>query len=501
LLQFVYVFNISIYVFIYIKILGMKFNNSAYENEELTYQDVFLFQNYFEWKSRFEADVKPIYSFWTEIPIVVSNMNAVSGKRMAETVARYGWLAVLPQDMSIETLERVIKHVKDANPKYDTPITVKTNNTIRDAMWIITKRDHNCVVMVDDDFKAIWIFTPKDFADLDQFSLLWDIKKWQLVTWEVWISNEDAFNIMDEKNISSLPIVDKNWILKWILTKKNTIRNSIYKPTLDKNGKLNVAVAIGINGFEEKVHRLFELWVDIFVLDTAHGYQKSMIENIKKFRKLFWDWPTLIAGNVITEEATRELIKAWANGVKVWIWPGAMCTTRMKTGVWRPQFTAVYKCAKEAKKHGGFVRADGGIKSPRDMNLALAAWANHVMLGSLFAGTLESVWDVKYDNDGNMYKDNYGMASKKAVNLRNQNESKFWLLKKEMFREWISNSKIYIKKWRESAWDIVDDFVAWLRSAMTYVWASNLKEFNEKAIIWVQTNAGFTEWEPVGEMR
>ena len=104
MLQFVYVFNISIYVFIYIKILGMKFNNSAYENEELTYQDVFLFQNYFEWKSRFEADVKPIYSFWTEIPIVVSNMNAVSGKRMAETVARYGWLAVLPQDMSIETL-------------------------------------------------------------------------------------------------------------------------------------------------------------------------------------------------------------------------------------------------------------------------------------------------------------------------------------------------------------------------------------------------------------
>ena len=502
LLQFVYIFCIYNFVFLYtfyIKI--MKFNNSIYENEELTYQDVFLFQNYFEWRSRFEIDVKPTNSFWTEIPIVVANMNAIAGKRMAETIARYGGLAVLPQDMSIETLESVIKHVKNANSKYDTPITVKSDNTIRDAMWIIHKRDHNCVVMVDDNFKAIWIFTPKDFEDLDQFSLLWNIKKGQLVTWEVWISNEDAFNIMDKKNISSLPIVDKNWILKGILTKKNTIRNSIYRPSLDKSGKLNVAVAIWINSFEEKIHKLFELWINVFVLDTAHGYQKSMIENIKKFRKLFGNWPILIAGNVITEEATRELIQAGANGVKVGIWPGAMCSTRMKTWVWRPQFTAVYKCAKEAKKHGGFVWADGWIKSPRDMNLALAAWANHVMLGSLFAGTLESVWDIKYDNDGNMYKDNYGMASKKAVNLRNQNSSKFELLKKEMFREGISNSKIYIKKWRESAWDIVDDFMAGLRSAMTYVWANNLKEFNKKAIIWVQTNAGFSEWEPVAKMR
>ncbi|MCK9466756.1 MAG: GuaB1 family IMP dehydrogenase-related protein [Candidatus Absconditabacterales bacterium] len=479
----------------------MKFNNSIYENEELTYQDVFLFQNYFEGRSRFEIDVKPTNSFGTEIPIVVANMNAIAGKRMAETIARYGGLAVLPQDMSIETLESVIKHVKNANSKYDTPITVKSDNTIRDAMGIIHKRDHNCVVMVDDNFKAIGIFTPKDFEDLDQFSLLGNIKKGQLVTGEVGISNEDAFNIMDKKNISSLPIVDKNGILKGILTKKNTIRNSIYRPSLDKSGKLNVAVAIGINSFEEKIHKLFELGINVFVLDTAHGYQKSMIENIKKFRKLFGNGPILIAGNVITEEATRELIQAGANGVKVGIGPGAMCTTRMKTGVGRPQFTAVYKCAKEAKKHGGFVWADGGIKSPRDMNLALAAGANHVMLGSLFAGTLESVGDIKYDNDGNMYKDNYGMASKKAVNLRNQNSSKFELLKKEMFREGISNSKIYIKKGRESAGDIVDDFMAGLRSAMTYVGANNLKEFNKKAIIGVQTNAGFSEGEPVAKMR
>lgn len=479
----------------------MKFNNKLYENEELTYQDVFLFQNYFEWKSRLDIDVTPTTNFGTKIPMVVSNMNSVAGKRMAETMARYGGLVVLPQDMSLDTLEKVIKHVKNANPKYDTPITVQKDNTIRDAMWIIHKRDHNCVVMINDKNKAIWIFKPKDLENMDQFSLLWNIKRWELITGPEWISNQEAFELMDKNNISSLPIVDKNGKLKWILTKKNTIRNDIYSPTLDKNWQLNLAVAIWINNFEEKVNKLVKLWVDTFVLDTAHWYQKSMIENIKKFRKLFWDKPTVIAGNVITKDATRELIKAWANGVKVWIWPWAMCTTRMKTWVWRPQFTAVYKCAQEAKKYWWFVRADGWIRSPRDMNLALAAWANHVMRWSLFAGTFESVWDVKYDLDWNMYKDNYGMASTKAVNLRNQNTSKFELSKRAMFREWISTSKIYITKWRESVWDMVDDFMAWLRSAMTYVWANNLKEFHEKAIVGVQTNAWFSEGEPLGKMK
>lgn len=478
----------------------MKFNNPIYENEELTYQDVFLFQNYFEWKSRFDIDIKPNIDFGTTIPIVISNMNAVSGKRMAETIARFGWLSVLPQDMSMETIEKVVNHVKNANTKYDTPITVKKNNTIRDAMWIIHKRDHNCVIMVDDEFKAINIFKPNDFKNLDQFTLLWDIQSWKLISAQEWISNQEAFDIMDENNISSLPIVDQDGILKWILSKKNTVRNSIYKATLDDNGKLNVAVAIGINNFEDRVKKLFELWINIFVLDTAHGYQKSMIENIKKFRNLFGQKAVLIAWNVITAEATKALLEAGANGVKVGIWPGAMCTTRIKTWVGRPQFTAVYKCAQEAKKHWWFVRADGGIQTPRDMILALAAWANQVMIWSIFAGTFESVGDIKYDENGQMYKENYGMASKKAVWLRNKNTSKFELAKREMFREWISSSKIYIKKWKESVWDIVDEFMAGLRSAMTYVWANNLKEFHEKAIIGVQTNAGFSEWEAKWKM-
>ncbi len=245
---------------------------------------------------------------------------------------------------------------------------------------------------------------------------------------------------------------------------------------------------------------MIDMGVEIFVLDTAHGYQKKMIEAIKNFRKEFGNKVTLIAGNIITEKATRDLIKAGANGVKVGIGPGAMCTTRMKTGVGRPQFSAVYHCAREARKLGGFVWADGGIREPRDVCLALAAGASHVMIGSLFAGTYESTGDIRYDGNGAMYKENYGMASGKAVNLRTGGLSPFEQAKRALFHEGISTSRIYLRKGWESVGDVVDECMTGLRSSMTYVGARNLEEFHEKTIIGVQTSAGFHEGTPHGKV-
>ena len=478
----------------------MKFNNSTYENEELTYQDVFLFQNYYDWYSRSEVDIQPKYNFGTNLPIVSSNMNAVTWRRMAETIARYWGIGVLPQDMNINTLQEIIIKIKSASVKYDTPITVKATNTIRDALWIIHKRSHNRVIMVNEDNEPIWIFSENDMRNLDQFSLLWNLKSKQLITAKNWISNREAYNLMDNNWISSLPIVDDKNKLIWIVTKKDCIRHDIYKPTLDKEWKLNVAIAVGIHGFD-KIEMLYNMWINIFVLDTAHGYQKKMIESIKKFREIYWSEPIVIAWNVITPEATEDLIKAGANGVKVWIWPGAMCTTRMQTWVGRPQFTAVYKCALKARELWWFIWADWWIKEPRDVALALAAWANHVMLWTTFAWTYESTWDIKYDEDWLMYKENYWMASKKAVELRNQELDNFEIEKRWMYREWISKSKIYLREWLESVWDIIDIFTTGLRSSMSYVGAKNLEEFYEKAVIWVQTNAGFIEWTPHGKVR
>lgn len=480
----------------------MKFINDLYKNEELTYEDVFLLQQYFSWNSRFNGiSVAPEYSLWSSLPIVSANMNAVTWKRMAETLARLWWIWILPQDMDIDTLVDLISRIKNASSKLDTPITVKKSHTIRDAMWIIYKRAHHTLVLVDDENKPLSIFTPKDFNDQDQYSQLWNIKKSFLITWNEDISDEAAFDLMDMHWISSLPIINEAWILVWIMTKKSTVRNSIYSPSLDAKWKLKVWVALWINNFLEKAKIMIDMWIELFVLDTAHWYQKKMIDAIKLFRSEFWDKYELVAWNVITAEWTKALLEAWANWVKVWVWPWAMCTTRMKTWVWRPQFTAVYKCSEEAKKHWWFVWADGWVKEPRDLVLWLAAWANHIMIGTTFAGTFESTWDIKYDMDWRMYKENYWMASRKAVHLRNNWISAFEQAKKALFKEWISTSKIYIKEWREWAWDIVDEFITWLRSAMTYVGASNLTEFNEKAIIWVQTSAWFTEGTPHWKVR
>lgn len=475
----------------------MKFSNPIYENEELTYNDVFIFQNYFEWKSRiYDTDIKPNTNLWTHIPIISANMNAVTWKRMAETLARYWWLWVLPQDMEIWKMLEIINFIKSRNINFDTPLTVTKNEYVRDALSIINKRAHNCVILVDEDYKPTSIFTPKDLEKYEQFMPLWSIDKKFLITSWIETSPEVAFNIMTKNWISALPIVDNDWKLAWIITKKDAVRRWLYSPTLDKNWRLNLAVALWINNFLDKAKKLNNAWINIFVLDTAHWYQKSMIDAVKSLRKELWNEIIIIAWNISTKDWTRALIEAWANWVKIWIWPWAMCTTRMMTWVWRPQFSAVVECSKEAKKLWWFTIADGWWKEPRDLALALAAWASYIMLWTILSGTFESTWDVFYDNEWNMYKQNYWMASWKAVFLRNSNLSEFEQAKKALFQEWISTSRIYLRDWYKSVWDIVDKFCTWLRSSLTYVWAKDLDDFYKKAIIWVQTPAWFTEWTP-----
>lgn len=480
----------------------MKFNNPIYENEELTYEDVFIFQQYFEGKSRItDVDIHPKNKMGTTIPIVSANMNAVTGKRMAETLARYGWIGVLPQDMELDKMIEIVNFVKNAHIEFDTPLTVWKDEYVRDALSIINKRAHKCVILVDEENKPLSIFTPSDLDKYEQFMLLWNISKSRLIIGNEDITPEEAYSIMHTKWISALPIVNKDGKLIWILTKKDAVRRGLYTPTLDKNGKLNICIALWINSFLEKARALVDAGVNVFILDTAHGYQKTMIDAIQNFRKEFGNELTLVAGNVSTPEATKALIEAGADGVKVGIGPGAMCTTRMMTGVGRPQFSAVYHCSKIAKSLWGFVIADGGIKEPRDIALALAAGASHIMMGSILTGTFESTWDIFYDADWFMYKQNYWMASGKAVLLRNSKLSEFEQAKKALFQEWISTSKIYLREGYKSVWDVVDKFTTGLRSSLTYVGAKTLDDFYNKVTIGVQTPAGFHEGTPHGKVK
>src|SRR5512139_3632156 len=221
-----------------------------------------------------------------------------------------------------------------------------------------------------------------------------------------------------------------------------------------------------------------------------------MLEALGAIRSLDPQVP-VVAGNVVSAEGTRALIDAGADIVKVGVGPGAMCTTRMMTGVGRPQFSAVLDCAIAARDLGKHVWADGGVRHPRDVALALAAGAANVMIGTWFAGTYESPGDLYTDAEGRRYKESFGMASARAVSARTADDSPFDRARKAVFEEGISTARMYLDPARPGVEDLLDEIVAGVRSACTYAGAANLAQFHERAVIGVQSNAGYTEGMPL----
>jgi IMP dehydrogenase len=258
-----------------------------------------------------------------------------------------------------------------------------------------------------------------------------------------------------------------------------------------------VAAALGINGdVAEKAKLLADAGADLLVVDTAHGHQDKMIGALRAVREMGPQVP-VVAGNVVTAEGVADLVAAGADIVKAGVGPGAMCTTRMMTGVGRPQFSAVLECAAEARRLGAHVWADGGVRHPRDIALALAAGASAVMIGSWFAGTYESPGDVFRDPDGRQYKESFGMASARAVRLRSASDSPFERARKELFEEGISAARMYLDPARPGVEDLIDTITAGLRSACTYAGARDLAELHARAVVGVQSAAGYTEGMPL----
>jgi len=432
----------------------------------------------------------------TTIPLVVANMTAISGRRMAETVARRGGIAVIPQDIPLEIVADVIKWVKSRHLIFDTPVTLKPDETVADAIDLITKRAHGALIIVEDE-KPIGIITEADCENVDRFTQLNKIMSKDLVTLNDDVTPKAAFEFLSNERRRLAPVIDRQGKLLGIITKTGALRATIYQPCIDANGRLKIAAAVGINGdVEKKVKALLVAGADVLVVDTAHGHQKKMIEALKTIRALNPTIP-IVAGNVVTAAGTKELIEAGADIIKVGVGPGAMCTTRMQTGVGRPQFSAVLECATEAKKHGKTIWADGGVRHPRDVALALAAGASQVMIGSWFAGTYESPSDLRKDSDGALYKESFGMASARAVAARTVSEDAFDRARKSLFEEGISSSRMYINPDRPGVEDLIDEIVAGLRSSCTYSGAKNLIEFNENAVIGIQSAAGYAEGRPL----
>ncbi len=415
---------------------------------------------------------------------------------MAETVARRGGLVVLPQDLPIEVVKDTVDFVKSRDLVVDTPVTLSPDDSVSDASMLIPKRAHGAAVVIVEN-RPIGLVTEAACIGVDRFARVRDVAATGLVTAPAGTDPRKVFELLEQSSAEVAVLTQPDGTLAGVLTRTGAIRTGIYTPAVDAAGRLRIAAAVGINGdVAAKATALAEAGVDVLVVDTAHGHQAKMIDAIRAVASLDLGLP-LVAGNVVSAEGVRDLLNAGASIVKVGVGPGAMCTTRMMTGVGRPQFSAIVECATSASQLGGHVWADGGVRHPRDVALALAAGASNVMIGSWFAGTYESPGDLLRDRDGQPYKESYGMASKRAVAARTATDSSFDRARKGLFEEGISTSKMSLDPARGGVEDLLDHITSGVRSTCTYVGAATLPELTKKAVVGVQSAAGFAEGHPL----
>lgn len=460
---------------------------------DLTYSDVFLVPSRSDVTSRLDVSLAPADGTGATIPIVSANMNSVTGKRLAATLARRGGLGVLPQDMHLQDLDDAIRWVKAQPVAFDTPYSALLHETVAEVLRRVPPVEGHGVV-VSDDGGYLGCLAAAQLGSALPDARIGDLLHGALTALEA----EDlpdgraAFDVMEAAGLTFAPVLDHGRVVG-TLSRTSALRSTIYAPALDSHGRLRVAAAVGINGdVAAKARALAAAGVDVLVIDTAHGDQDGMRRAIRTVKGLGLGLP-IVAGNVVTEQAVRDLVAAGADIIKVGVGPGAMCTTRMMTAVGRPQFSAVLETSATAHELGAHVWADGGVRYPRDVALALAAGGASVMIGSWFAGTIEAPGALVADERGALYKESWGMASTKAVKGRFERLDAFEQARKTLFAEGISSSRIYLDPLRPSVEDLLDMITTGLRSSFTYAGARTPAEFHDRALVGIQSAAGYEE--------
>lgn len=480
----------------------MQFLNDSAPTHDLTYSDVFMVPNRSAVASRMGVDLTSTDEIGTTLPLVVANMTAISGRRMAETIARRGGVAILPQDIPTDVVAGTITKVKASHTVFDTPVSVTPDTTVGEAMSLLPKRAHGLVVVVADG-KPLGTVSERDAAGVDRFAQVHEVMTDDVLTVAPDTSPEEVFDALAARHQEVALVVDGDRLLG-VLSRKGALRSTLYRPAVDPDGSLMVGAAVGINSrVAARTEALLTAGADVLVVDTAHGHQEKMLESLKLIREVRDQYAaggrriSIVAGNVVSAAGVRDLVEAGADVAKVGVGPGAMCTTRMMTGVGRPQFSAVLECAEAALDAGKSIWADGGVRYPRDVALALAAGAGSVMIGSWFAGTYESTGNLLTDYDGRMYKESFGMASARAVKNRTKASSGFDRARAGLFEEGISSSRMYLDAERPGVEDLVDQIIAGVRSSCTYAGAADLTEFHQRAVVGIQSNSGYDEGRPL----
>ncbi|MCY7343086.1 MAG: GuaB1 family IMP dehydrogenase-related protein [Pseudonocardia sp.] len=485
----------------------MRFLDGQRPQHDLTYDDVFLVPARSSVASRFDVDLTTTDGSGGTVPVIAANMTAVAGRRMAETLARRGALTVLPQDVAPSAVAGIVEWIKSRHPVWDTPLVLTVGDAVADALNLLPKRAHGAVVVVDDDGRPVGTVDEATCTGVDRFTRLSEVLDPTPVLLPLDTPPREVFEALGGRGASPGSGValglHADGRLAGLLTALGALRAEVYSPTLDAVGRLRTAAAVGINGdLAVNAKALLDAGVDVLVVDTAHGHQDRMLDAVAAVRGVVRDAGSgvpVVAGNVVTADGVRDLAAAGADIVKVGVGPGAMCSTRMMTGVGRPQFSAVTECAAAGRDLGVRVWADGGVRHPRDVALALAAGASAVMIGSWLAGTYESPGDLLRDAAGRAYKESFGMASKRAVSARTRRDGGFDRARKGLFEEGISSSKQLLDPQRPGVEDVLDSICSGVRSACTYTGARTLAELHTSAVIGVQTTAGFTEGTPHGQ--
>ncbi|MBB6063009.1 IMP dehydrogenase [Thermosipho japonicus] len=464
--------------------------------EALTFDDVLLVPGYSEvLPAQVDVTTRLTKRIRLKIPLLSAAMDTVTEAELAKAIAREGGIGIIHKNMTIEEQAHQVKIVKRTeNGIIDDPVTILPNVTVEEADKIMAEYKIGGLPVVDENNKLLGLITNRDIRfernpKRQVFELM--TPKDKLVIAKKGISLEEARDILHENKIEKLPLINEDGTLAGLITIKD-IKSVVEHPNAsrDSKGRLLVGAAVGTS--EDtliRVEALVKAGVDVIVIDTAHGHSKKVIETLKMVKRGFPELQ-VIAGNVATAQATEELIKNGADAVKVGIGPGSICTTRIVAGIGVPQLTAIMDCVEVARKYNVPIIADGGIRFSGDIVKALAAGAETVMLGSIFAGTEEAPGEtILYQ--GRKYKSYRGMGSLGAMS-RGSADRYFQSGNQKFIPEGVEG----MVPFKGNVKDVVYQLIGGLRSGMGYVGAANIKELQEKSQFIKITPASVKESHP-----
>jgi len=473
-------------------------SRSKISGEALTYDDVLLLPAKSSVLPR-DVDVRTRVTrgISLNIPLMSAAMDTVTESDMAIAMAREGGLGILHKNMSIpRQVEEVDRVKRSESGMILDPVTVRADQRVRDVLALMNRYKISGIPVVSAHAKLIGIITNRDLRfEPDEDQLVADVMtKEGLVTAPMGTTLDQAKRILEKHKIEKLPVVDKNGTLKGLITFKD-IQKKIKHPfaAKDKHGRLRVGAAVGVTGETlDRVAALLRAGVDVLIVDTAHGHSRGVVEMAKKIKSRFPSCE-LVAGNVATAEATRDLIRAGVDAVKVGVGPGSICTTRVVAGIGVPQVTAIMACAKAAARSGVPLIADGGIKQTGDIAKAIAAGADAVMIGSLFAGVDESPGE-KVLYEGRSFKLYRGMGSIEA--MKAGSKDRYFQDAEDDIQKLVPEGIEGRVPYKGPLGDTVYQMVGGLRAAMGYTGSKTIAALKANGRFVRMTDAGLRESHP-----